>query len=264
MEKEYSEAGLEVSRLGSVLQLTLNRPERLNALSRALLRAIDGALASAADDPDLRCVVLTGRGEKAFCAGADVKEWMQPGDHQAVREFCNLGQEVFRRIELCPKPVVAAINGVALGGGLELAMACDLRVAAADARLGQPEVALGAYPGWQGIPRLVRHVGLSRTKQLVLLGNPITANQALAWGLVNDVVNSDQLIAAAHAMAETLARRGPLGIAIGKEVAALTNEIPLVHARLESLGVALIATTEDFVEGASAFKEKRQAQFKGR
>ena len=260
----YLDAGLRVERRGAVVWLTLNRPERLNAISRALLRALDGAIDEAGSDPEVRCVVLTGEGEKAFSAGADVKEWMDPKNYQAVREFCNLGQEVFRRIELCPKPVIAAINGVALGGGLELAMACDLRIAAEGVRLGQPEVTLGAYPGWQGISRLVRHVGLSRAKQLVLLGESITAERAVDWGLVNQVVPADRLSDAAGEMSATLARRGPLALAIGKEVAALSSEVPLAHARLESLGVALIAMTEDFVEGAAAFREKRLAKFTGR
>ncbi|TAN31783.1 hypothetical protein EPN29_11255 [bacterium] len=261
---DYAAAGLQVARRGASLWLTLNRPERLNALSRALLRALDGALDEVGSDPDVRCVVLTGEGSKAFSAGADVKEWMEPKNYQAVREFCNLGQEVFRRIELCPKPVIAAINGVALGGGLELAMACDLRIAVEGARLGQPEVTLGAYPGWQGISRLVRHVGLSRAKELFLLGEPITAERAAEWGLVNQVVPADRLADAAGEMADVLARRGPLALAIGKEVAALTSEIPLAHAKLESLGVALIAMTDDFVEGAAAFREKRLAKFTGR
>ena len=116
MNGEYAEAGLDSARKGAVLELTLNRPERLNALNRRLLRALDRVIDEAADDPGIRCVVLTGGGEKAFSAGADVKEWMDPGDHQGVRQFCSLGQEIFRRIELCSKPVIAAINGGACGG----------------------------------------------------------------------------------------------------------------------------------------------------
>ena len=264
MTYDFEGAGLQVHRAGSVLELTLKRPHRLNALNQGLLRALDHAIVDASDDNTIRCLILTGDGEKAFCAGADVKEWMEPGDHLGVRHFCNLGQEIFRRVELCPKPVIAALNGVAFGGGLELAMACDLRIAVPEARLGQPEVTLGAYPGWQGIPRLVRHVGLSRAKQLVLLGKPISADEALAWGLVNEVVDRDRLMQTAREMAETLEQRGPLALALGKEVAALTNEIPLAHARLESLGVGLIAMTQDFVEGSNAFKEKREPRFTGR
>jgi enoyl-CoA hydratase/carnithine racemase len=192
-------------RFGAVTVLTLNRPERMNALSKPLLQELDDTLTSLGDDPQTRVVVLTGAGPKAFSAGADINEQrdFSPEDAYAHMRW---GQAIFDRIETFAKPTIAAVNGVAFGGGLELALACDLRVVADTARLGLPEITLGSFPGWGGTQRLPALIGASRAMRMMFVGDPVSAQWALEAGLANDVVEADALLDRTLALADSIAR----------------------------------------------------------
>lgn len=200
-----------------VLLLTLNRPERLNALNRAALLAFDEWVARATDDAAIRVVVVTGAGDRAFCAGADINE-LRDLDEAGATDWMLLGQGIFERLEALAKPVIAAINGYALGGGCELALACDLRFAADHARLGQSEILLANLPGWGGTQRLTRLVGPARAKELIFSGESIDAQTAREIGLVNRVYPAADLMAATMEFAAQLATRAPLALALAKEV----------------------------------------------
>jgi enoyl-CoA hydratase len=204
-------------RFGAVTVLTLNRPERMNALSKPLLQELDDALTSLRDDPHTRVVVLTGAGAKAFSAGADINEQrdFSPDDAYAHMRW---GQAIFDRIETFAKPTIAAVNGVAFGGGLELALACDLRVVADTARLGLPEITLGSFPGWGGTQRLPALIGASRAMRMMFVGDPVSAQWALEAGLANDVVAADALLERTLALADSIARHAGEALAELKSV----------------------------------------------
>lgn len=210
---------LTTGREGSVATLTLNRPDRLNALNWELLRALDEVTSALGQDQSVRCVLLSGAGERAFSAGADLRAGLEFTAGTA-REWIRLGHRVFNRLVVLPQPVVAAIRGYALGGGLELALACDFRVAAEDARLAQPEVSRGWLPGWGGLWRLAAIVGPARAREMVLLGEPLGAEMALAWGLVHRVVPPVLLTAEAMALAQRLAGLSPDAVRVAKAVLA--------------------------------------------
>ena len=244
--------------------ITINRPDKLNALNGEVIVELAEALAAAAADADVRAVVITGAGEKAFVAGADIAEFvgLSPAEAQA---FAARGQAVFSSIEAMRKPVVAAVNGFALGGGCELALACHLRIASATARFGQPEVKLGLIPGYGGTQRLPRIVGAGRALELLLTGRMVDAPTALAWGLVNKVVEPGELRSAARALAHEILAVSPMAVGRCLEAVTVGNELPLEKGlEFEASRFGLCFATEDMREGTSAFLEKRPPAFTGR
>ena len=245
--------------------LTVNRPEKLNALNSEVLAELDSAITEAANDGSLRCVILTGEGEKAFIAGADIGELAKLGP-VAGRDHARKGQAVLDRIERLPVPSIAAINGYAYGGGLELAMACTLRVASDNARMGLPETSLGIIPGYGGTQRLARLVGRAKALELVLTSEKgLTAADAHRIGLVNQVVPAGGAHAAAVAMAKKIAANGPVAVRYAMEAIRTGLDMTLSEGQLlEATLFGLCASTEDMKEGMTAFLEKRPARFTGR
>lgn len=252
------------SREDGLAWITLNRPEALNALGEGMLAALRAALERAAGDPEVGAVVLTGAGEKAFSAGADIG-FLASADPAAVRELARTAVEVTRRIETLGKPVVAAINGYALGGGLEVAEACALRVAARGARLGHPEVRIGAVAGWGGTTRLPRLVGRGRAAEMLLTGEMVDADEAQRIGLVNRVVERAELRAEAERLARAVLANSPAAVRLTWE--ALHRGANLTLEESAALGAdffGLAAATEDFREGTRAFLEGARPSFRGR
>ncbi len=254
---------LLVEREAAVAILTIQRPQRLNALDSRTLDELGRAAHDLHHDDSVRCVILTGAGEKAFVAGADINELAADSPDEA-RHRALAGQGVFDAIEQMGKPVIAAVNGLALGGGCELAMACTLRIASDTARFGQPEINLGLIPGFAGTQRLPRLVGKSKAMELVLTGGPISAQEALAIGLVNRVVPAADLLREARALAVDLASKAPVAIRYAMEAIHRGLEVPFDEAcRLEAALFGMVAATEDMREGTRAFLEKRKPVFKG-
>ena len=248
---------------GPVALVTMRRSRQLNSLNDQLVTELDAVLASLNTRAEVRAVVLTGEG-KAFCAGADIKEFSQFTEALEFRAFIVKLQDANRAIELGPTPVIAAVNGIAFGGGLELAMACDLRVADARASFGVPEIKLGILPGAGGTQRLPRLVPAAVARQMLLTGDPIDATEAHRIGLVNEVAPEGTAVERAIALASTIATRAPLALATGKrlldESAALSLDEGL---ELERDTVAGLFDTEDRTEGVAAFLEKRAPEFRG-
>jgi len=254
---------LLVERDGAIAILTINRPTVLNALNAQTVDELRRAMLELKHDASARAIVVTGAGAKSFVAGADINE-LAVLTPTGGREHALTGQHVFDVIENLGKPVIAAINGFALGGGCELAMACTLRIAADTARLGQPEIALGLIPGYAGTQRLPRLVGKARAMEMMLTGAPITAEDALRIGLVHRVVPAASLMTEARALAAHLAKNAPIAMryiinAVNKGV-----EMPFAEAcQYEATLFGLVASTDDMREGTAAFLEKRKAEFKG-
>jgi enoyl-CoA hydratase len=249
---------------GPVTVLTVNRPDRLNALSRDTLAQIGQAVRAFAADPAQRALIVTGAGSKSFVAGADIAELAALGPDEA-EEYSRSGQAVMDLIERSAKPVIAALNGFALGGGCELALACHVRIAAENAVLGLPEVGLGAIPGYGGTQRLPRVIGLGRAIELVVTGRRVRADEALALGLVSRVVPQAGLLAEAESLALAILRNGPLAVAAALEVMRDGMQLSLgAGLRLESGTFGRLAASEDMHEGLRAFVEKRPADFKGK
>jgi enoyl-CoA hydratase/carnithine racemase len=247
-----------------VAWITLNRPDRLNALSRATVESLDAARARALDDTDVGVMVLTGSGEKAFAAGADIAEMSSLGAAEA-RAYSRFLQEALDRLERSPKPVLAAINGFALGGGCELAMACHVRIASESASFGQPEVALGLIPGAGGTQRLPRLVGRGRALDMILSGDRIDAPEALRIGLVQKVVPAAVLLEEVAGYAARLLTRGPRALALSIEAVLAAGDVSQDEGmRLEAGLFGLCFATEDMREGTRAFLEKRKPSFSGR
>ncbi len=255
---------LLLDRHGAVALLTINRPKVLNALNTATLDELRQAVLDLTQDTGVRVVILTGAGEKSFVAGADINELAVQRPAEG-KEHALHGQHVFDLIENMGKPVIAAINGYALGGGCELAMACTLRIAATTARLGQPEITLGLLPGYGGTQRLPRLVGKGVALELLLTGRQVEADEALRIGLVNRVVPPESLMTEAMAMASDLASKPPIAMRYIIEAVNRGLEVSFDKAQfLEATLFGLVASTDDMREGTSAFLQKRKPQFKGR
>ena len=253
---------LSVSIQDRIATLTVNRPDKLNALNAALIGELGSAIDELQARDDVAGIILTGAG-RAFVAGADITELTGIGALEGKR-LARRGQEIFRRFEISPKPTVAAVNGFALGGGCELAMACQIRIAAEAAKFGQPEVKLGLIPGYGGTQRLPRLVGRGRALQLLMTGEMIDAQEAFRIGLVNRVVAADQLLPAATAMIQQMLMNAPLGIAACIDVLDRGLEMPLDDAlALEATQFGVLIGTSDTAEGTKAFLEKRPPRFTG-
>lgn len=248
----------------SIGYVKINRPEKLNALNRRTMEDLFDCFHALQNDKEIRVVILTGNGEKAFAAGADINELAleTPVDGKETSQF---GQRVLNLIENLGKPVIAAINGLALGGGCELAMACTLRIAAETARLGQPEVKLGLIPGYAGSQRLPRLIGKCQALELILTGEPLTASEAHRIGLVNQVVPAAELLPAAEKLAQKIIANAPLAIKFALEAVNHGMELTAAEGQfLESTLFGLCCTTADMKEGTRAFLEKRPAKFTGK
>ncbi len=257
-------ANILVDRDGPVTVVTINRPKVLNALNSQTIAELGRAMAKLRDDEGVLAIVLTGAGEKAFVAGADINELAVLSPVQG-KEHARAGQSVFDLIERLGKPVIAAINGFALGGGCELAMACTIRLAADTARLGQPEINLGIMPGYAGSQRLPRLVGKAVALELLLTGDMIGAERALQIGLVNRVVAAADLLGEAKKLAASLASKAPVATRSILDAVHAGVEMPLAEAQLlEAALFGVIASTEDSKEGTRAFLEKRKAEWKGK
>ena len=249
---------------GPVRTLTVNRPDKLNALNAATLDALLAAFDTAAAEPAVRVVVLTGAGPKAFVAGADIAEMsaLRPAE---ARDFSLRGQRLMRRIETLPKPVLAKVNGFALGGGLELAMACHLRIAADTAKVGQPEIGLGLIPGFGGTQRLLRLAGRAATLELCLLGAPIDAARAQQLGIINRVVPAAELDAETDKLATQLANAAPLALRGILDAVNVGGECGIEEGlQYETAQFGLMFSTDDMREGTQAFLERRKPAFTGR
>jgi enoyl-CoA hydratase/carnithine racemase len=254
--------GLVRERRGAIELFRLEREARMNALDDALVAALEAALADAAADPELRALVITGAGERAFCAGADLKQRSGMSDAQ-VRGFLDALRRVFDGIDRFPRPVIAAINGLALGGGLELALACDFRVVAQHAQLGLSEVSLAVLPGAGGTQRLPRLIGEARAKEVILLGERIDAARALEWGLVHRI--ADDALGAALTLAERFAQLAPIAVAAALEALEVGRELPLpAGLDVERACYEKVLASEDRREALRAFAEKRKPSFRGR
>ncbi len=244
--------------------VTINRPESLNALNGEVYTELSELFQEIENDPEVRVVILTGSGEKAFVAGADIAE-MQPQSSVEIRSFIDKGRRASDRIYTLKKPVIAAVNGFALGGGLELAMCCDLRVASEKAKFGQPEINLGIIPGAGGTQRLTRLIGMTRAKELIYTGDVIDANTAFTMGLVNKVVPPENLMAEAKELARKLLSKSSIALALAKKAITTGAGTDLSSGLdLEAECFALGFATEDQKEGMAAFLQKRKPEFKGK
>ncbi len=242
--------------------ITIDRPP-VNALSRELLEELAGVISQIEERDDFLVLIITGAGEKAFVGGADIGEFPSL-DSKSGKEMCQYGQGIFKRLEELPIPVIAAINGFALGGGCELALACDLRVAAEEAALGQPEVKLGIIPGYGGTQRLPRLISVGKARELIYTGDMISAREAEKIGLVESVVAADELLDECRQLASKILKQGPLAIASAKKAINEGLQLSLEEGlELEARLFGEICKSEDMKEGARAFLEKRSPEFKG-
>jgi enoyl-CoA hydratase len=244
-----------------IATLTVNRPEVRNALDRQTVDELTAAIRHCDAAASVGAVILTGAGDRVFVSGADIR---QMRDRRRDDGLAAINSTAFSAVERSAKPTIAAVNGHALGGGCELALACDLRVAADHATFGQPEVGLGIIPGAGGTQRLPRLVGLGRASQLVLTGDPIDAATALAWGLVNVVVPASELLRAARTLAARICSRGPLAVRLAKAALGASSRVDLDSGLLETLAQAICFESDDKREGTTAFLEKRKPKFTGR
>lgn len=259
-----SEEPVLYERRGAVALITINRPKTLNALDGTTLQALEQATIRAESDNEVRAVIFTGAGGRAFIAGGDIADLKSRQGLAHYQEFAETIHRVFRRIETLDKPTIAAVNGWALGGGTELLLCLDIRLVAQSAKLGLPEITLGLFPGAGGSQRLIRQIPLCRAKELMFLGDRITAAEALEIGLVNRVVPDAELLDAAFALAEQIAQKSPLTLKLLKRTLEDGAAMPLAAGlRHEQAMIGLVLDSADAHEGCSAFLEKRTAQFKG-
>jgi enoyl-CoA hydratase len=257
-------ANLAYTHEDGIATVSIARPEKLNALNRETIEELAVAVQRLRDDPAVGGAIITGTGSKAFVAGADIAELAKMDPLGGV-EVSRRGQAVFRQIELSPKPIVAAVNGFALGGGCELALACHMRIAATGARFGQPEVKLGLIPGYGGTVRLARLVGKGRALEMILTGEMISAEEAWRIGLVNRVVEAEDLLGETRDLLRKILAAGPVAVALAIESSTRGLELPTEAAmQLEANLFGLLAATDDFREGTQAFLEKRPPGFNGR
>jgi len=257
-----TEALIAFERDGDVCIVTLNREPKLNTLTPDMLNALESHARAIDADPTIRVVILTGAGTRAFCVGADISQWaaLQPLD--MWRQWVKRGHQVFDQWARLRQPVIAAINGHAFGGGLELAISADIRIATSSAQYALPEASIATCPGWSGSQRMVRLIGGSQTKYLALSGQRLSASQALHAGLVHEVVEADALMARARALAAEMCTKAPVSLQLTKQlVNAATGED--TDAVLEAMAGALAASTQDAKEGVASFKEKRKAAYVG-
>lgn len=253
-----SDERVTLTRDGPTATVTLNRPEKLNALDPAMLARLDAILAALDRDPEVRVVVLTGAGERAFCVGADVGAWAALEPLEMWRSWVREGHRVFDRLAGLRQPTLCAINGYAFGGGLELALTADIRLLAAEAEVAMPETKIGTLPGWAGTRRLPALIGSARAKQMIFTGARVDAESAERWGLVNEVVPRAGLLTRVRDLAAEIAANAPVSVQLAK--AAIDGQ----PASLEAIAGALAATTADGREGVASFKEKRAPRFEGR
>jgi enoyl-CoA hydratase/carnithine racemase len=250
---------LLVSLDGPVATITLNRPEKLNALTLPMLATLEEALLTIDADPEVRVVVIKGSGARAFSAGADVVAWSSLAPLDMWRTWTRTGHRVMERLESLRQPTIAALNGIAYGGGLELALACDLRLAADHVTLAAPEVGIATVPGWGMTTRLATVIGPARAKQMILTGLPIDAERAASWGLVSEVVPATDLDAATDELAARIAAQAPVAVQVAKELIDAARP----RTSLEALGGGLTAFTDDAREGQAAFRERRPPEYGG-
>ncbi len=248
---------------GPIARVTVSRPEVLNALNRATVKELRTVFEALQENAAIQAVILTGAGEKAFIAGADIKE-LATLDPLKARQFARQGQHLTHQIQWLGKPVIAAVNGYALGGGCEVALACHMRIGSTKARLGQPEVGLGVIPGWGGTQRLPRLVGLGRALEIMLTGDPVSAEDAFRIGLLNRVVEPEQLLPVCEEIARKVASRGPLAVRLTIDAAQRGLDLSLTNGLLtEADAFGLAASASDWREGTAAFLEKRKPSFRG-
>ncbi len=247
----------------SVGLLKINRPQAMNALNRLVINELRQFFGSLDKHPQMRCLILTGAGEKAFVAGADIKE-MADYTQQQAREMAEVGQSLFQTIEDCRLPTIAAVNGFALGGGLELAMSCDFMIASKTAKFGLPEVSLGLIPGYGGTQRLSRYIGKSLARMVTLTGDVYSAEQGVAWGLFGLAVDPAELIPMCQKMAASIASRGPLAVGLAKQaINSGYDQTQSEGLRIEADLFSRTFVTSDHNEGIRAFIDRRPPQFKG-
>jgi enoyl-CoA hydratase len=257
-----TDALIQVLREGDICTVTLNREPKLNCLTSEMLDKLETLARVIDSDKALRVVILTGSGTRAFCVGADINEWAALEPMDMWRRWVKRGHQVFDQWARLRQPVIAAINGHAFGGGLELAITADIRISAHSAEFALPEASIATCPGWSGTQRMVRLIGASHTKYLALSGQRIAADQALHCGLVHEVVHADGLLARANALASEIASKAPVSVQLTKQlVNAACGEDR--EATLEAMAGALAARTDDALEGVSSFQEKRVALYRG-
>ncbi|HLF47182.1 MAG TPA: enoyl-CoA hydratase-related protein [Chitinophagaceae bacterium] len=248
----------------NICTITINRPDKLNALNKTVIEELSTAIDEVINNKEIKSAMITGAGPKAFVAGADISEFLSL-DASGGKALAQKGQDmVFSKIENCPKPIVAAVNGFALGGGCELAMACHFRIASDNTKFGQPEVNLGLIPGYGGTQRLVQLIGKGRAMEMLMSANMIDANTALQFGLVNYVVKQEELLSKAKSILELINSKAPLAVAacIKAAIAVYDENKNGFEVEVEEFGICF--GTEDMKEGVSAFLEKRKAEFKGK
>ena len=247
----------------SIVRLTLARPAKLNVFNDDMLDQLDTAISALERDRKTRAVILTADGGKAFCAGADIETWSDLEPLEMWRHWIASGNRLFDRLAGLSQPVIAAIDGVAYGGGLELALCADIRIATPTSRFALPETSIGTVPGWSGVRRLVKLIGLARAKSMVLTGEPVTSETALASGLISEIVEQSNLEQRSIALAKAIAARAPVATQLAKAMLNQAADEEPGHA-IQGFASAVTAFSEDGREGTAAFKEKRSPTFKGR
>jgi enoyl-CoA hydratase len=262
-ELVFAEGAVRLTRGGEVAMLVLDRPQKLNALTLAMIKGLEQAVEAVEAEGEIRVLILTGSGGRAFCVGADIGEWAALAPLDMWRRWVREGHRVFDRLARLRQPVIAVLNGHALGGGLELAAAADLRIVERHAKLGLPEAGIGTVPGWSGTQRLVRRAGPQAVRRLVLTGETVGAEEALRLGLADEVCETGEGAARAETMARQIASRAPVSVQLAKQLvnAAEGEE---ASAALEAMAGALAAYTDDGREGVASFREKRQPRYTNR